>query len=111
MDIKTLFNAYTQLRQDPNQLLKKMNIPTEYANDLGIALNSKTKINELPSYETLEELKKRVLKAHTLDMGILVSKDIHYRFHAKYKGKNCNEKNFAKYIKENYCIELSQIRR
>ena len=33
MDIKKLFNAYTQLRQDPNQLLKKMNIPTEYAND------------------------------------------------------------------------------
>lgn len=30
MDIKALFNAYTQLRQNPNQILQKMNIPTEY---------------------------------------------------------------------------------
>lgn len=33
MNIKALFQAYTQLMQNPNQFLQKMNIPTEYAND------------------------------------------------------------------------------
>ena len=33
MDIKALFNAYTQLMQNPNQFLQKMNIPIEYANN------------------------------------------------------------------------------
>lgn len=33
MNIKALFQAYTQLMQNPNQLLQKLNIPLEYAND------------------------------------------------------------------------------
>ena len=33
MNIKALFQAYTQLMQNPNQFLQKMNIPTEFAND------------------------------------------------------------------------------
>lgn len=33
MNIKALFQAYTQLMQNPNQLLQQLNIPLEYAND------------------------------------------------------------------------------
>ena len=33
INIKALFNAYTQFRQNPNQLLQKLNIPTEYLNN------------------------------------------------------------------------------
>ena len=33
MNVKALFDAYTQFKQNPNQFLQKMNIPTEYAND------------------------------------------------------------------------------
>lgn len=33
MNVKALFNAYTQLMQNPNQFLQKMNIPIEYSND------------------------------------------------------------------------------
>jgi hypothetical protein len=30
MNIRALFQAYTQLRQNPTQFLQKMNIPQEY---------------------------------------------------------------------------------
>lgn len=33
MNVKALFDAYTQLMQNPNQFLQKMNIPVEYSND------------------------------------------------------------------------------
>jgi hypothetical protein len=33
MNIKALFNAYTQLMQNPAQLLQQLNIPQEYVND------------------------------------------------------------------------------
>ena len=33
MNVKVLFEAYSQLMQNPTQFLQKMNIPVEYAND------------------------------------------------------------------------------
>ena len=33
MNVKALFEAYSQLMQNPTQFLQKMNIPVEYAND------------------------------------------------------------------------------
>lgn len=33
MNIKTLFSMYSQLVQNPNQFLEKLNIPQEYANN------------------------------------------------------------------------------
>lgn len=33
MNIKALFEAYTQLMQNPTQMLQKLNIPQEYANN------------------------------------------------------------------------------
>ena len=33
MDVKALFNAYTQLMQNPNQLLQRLNIPNQFANN------------------------------------------------------------------------------
>ena len=33
MNIRALFQAYTQLRQNPSQFLQKMNIPQEYMNN------------------------------------------------------------------------------
>lgn len=33
MNIKALFNAYSQFMQNPNQMLSQMGIPQEYAND------------------------------------------------------------------------------
>ena len=33
MNVKALFNAYSQLMQNPNQFLQRMNIPVEYSND------------------------------------------------------------------------------
>lgn len=33
MNIKALFEAYTQLMQNPTQILQKLNIPQEYANN------------------------------------------------------------------------------
>jgi len=33
MNIKALFNAYTQLMQNPTQILQQLNIPNNYAND------------------------------------------------------------------------------
>ena len=33
MNIKALFEAYTQLMQNPTQVLQKLNIPQEYANN------------------------------------------------------------------------------
>lgn len=33
MDIRALFQAYTQLRQNPGQFLQKFNIPQEYMNN------------------------------------------------------------------------------
>lgn len=33
INVKTLFNMYSQLMQNPNQFLRQLNIPNEYAND------------------------------------------------------------------------------
>ena len=33
MNVKALFEAYTQLMQNPTQVLQKLNIPQEYANN------------------------------------------------------------------------------
>ena len=33
MNMKALFEAYTQLMQNPTQILQKLNIPQEYANN------------------------------------------------------------------------------
>ena len=33
MNVKGLLDAYSQLMQNPNQILQKMNIPNEYANN------------------------------------------------------------------------------
>lgn len=33
MDIRSLFQAYAQLRQNPSQFLQKFNIPQEYMNN------------------------------------------------------------------------------
>lgn len=33
MNIKALFNAYAQFKQNPNQMLKQLNIPDEYQNN------------------------------------------------------------------------------
>lgn len=33
MNIQALFQAYTQLKQNPNQILQQLNIPAEYANN------------------------------------------------------------------------------
>ena len=33
MNIKSLFSAYSQFMQTPNQMLSQMGIPQEYAND------------------------------------------------------------------------------
>lgn len=33
MNIQNLFQAYTQLMQNPSQFLQKLDIPVEYAND------------------------------------------------------------------------------
>ena len=33
MNIKNLFGMYSQLLQNPNQILQQMNIPQEYANN------------------------------------------------------------------------------
>lgn len=33
MNIKALFNAYAQLKKNPNQMLKQLNIPDEYQNN------------------------------------------------------------------------------
>lgn len=37
-NIKNLFQAYTQLMQNPSQFLQKLNIPVEYANDPNAAI-------------------------------------------------------------------------
>lgn len=33
MNIRNLFNMYSQLLSDPNQVLQQLNIPQEYANN------------------------------------------------------------------------------
>lgn len=33
LNIQTLFNAYSQLMQNPTKILQQLNIPQEYAND------------------------------------------------------------------------------
>ncbi len=33
MNVKALFEAYTQLMQNPTQMLQKLNIPQEYASN------------------------------------------------------------------------------
>ena len=33
INVKALFNMYSQLMQNPNQFLSQLNIPNEYAND------------------------------------------------------------------------------
>lgn len=33
MNVKGLLNAYSQLMQNPTQILQQLNIPQEYAND------------------------------------------------------------------------------
>ena len=38
MNVKALFEAYTQLMQNPTQMLQKLNIPIEYANDPNAAI-------------------------------------------------------------------------
>lgn len=38
MNMKVLFEAYTQLMQNPTQFLQKLNIPVEYANDPNAAI-------------------------------------------------------------------------
>ena len=37
MNIQALLQAYTQLKQNPNQILKQLNIPEEYANNPQVA--------------------------------------------------------------------------
>lgn len=38
MNIQNLFQAYTQLMQNPSQFLQRLNIPVEYANDPNAAI-------------------------------------------------------------------------
>ena len=38
MNVKALFEAYSQLMQNPTQFLQKMNIPVEYANNPNAAI-------------------------------------------------------------------------
>ena len=38
MNMQNLFQAYTQLMQNPSQFLQKLNIPVEYANDPNAAI-------------------------------------------------------------------------
>jgi Zn finger protein HypA/HybF involved in hydrogenase expression len=79
--------------------------------EYGIELNNKTRISDFPSYQAFDDARRQIAEAHTISIGILISKKIHYAYHSIYKGEECNEENFADFLLKNYGIELSQIRR
>lgn len=81
------------------------------AEEYGVSIEKNTRICDLQDYDTLDLIRNKVLNAHTLDVGILISKKIHYAFHAKYKGLEANESNFDNFIKSNYGKGLSEVKK
>lgn len=96
---------------DVHHIVPLRTIIKPIADEYGVLINSRTKISDFPDYKILDDIRSRVVNAHDIDTGILISKKIHYQYHGLYKGKNCNEHTFESFLREKYDVELSTIRR
>ena len=96
---------------DVHHIVSLESIYKPIADKYGIEINNKTKISDLPNYQTLVDIRKEVAARHSLDIGILISKKIHYEYHSLYKGVECSETNFAEFLKNKYNVDLSSIKR
>lgn len=96
---------------DVHHIVPLRSIYEPIMNDYGMVLRTDTKISDFPDYKSFDDVRRRVFEAHTPNIGILISKDIHYAYHAIYKGDDCSEKTFAKFLLDKYNVRLSKIRR
>lgn len=74
-------------------------IVEESCNELNLPLNRKLKDYENEDYKNLEAL---VLKKHTDDIGILLQRKVHQKFHSIYGIRNTTVKDFNEFIENNY---------
>lgn len=96
---------------DVHHIIPLKSIYEPIAKEYGVKITTKTKISDLPSYGVLDEIRKRVIEAHSIDYGILISKKIHNEYHALYRYKKCTKENFADFLKARYNTELAKIRK
>ena len=116
-DVRTAYNNTCPITGeqgdlcDVHHIVPLRSIYKPIADEYGVEINQRTKISDIPEYDILDKIRERTAEAHTVNIGILISKKIHYQYHALYKGKNCNEKTFEHFLKDKYNVELSTIRR
>lgn len=79
-------------------------IITESCKELNLPLYRKLKDYSIEDYKKLESL---VLKKHTLDVGILLQRKVHKKFHSIYGVKNTTVEQFNEFIKNHYPQKLN----
>ena len=68
-----------------------------------------TKIKDMESYEEFEKIKNAIVNRHDLSTGILISKDVHRKFHKQYGYGDNTPSQFEDFLNKNYGIHLSDI--
>lgn len=112
IDIMESFNYSCCITNENNgdlvihHLYSLINIIKDSCNELEIPF--KRKIGDYTS-EELIKLQNLVLKKHNLYSGIVISKDIHYKFHAIYGLGNNTKEQFNEFLIKNYDITLEEI--
>ena len=66
---------------------------------------------DLNGNEELNDLIADVVERHTLDMGVLISKDIHKKFHSEYGYGNNTPDQFNEFLINHYNITLEDVRK
>ena len=71
----------------------------ECCKELNLPLHRKLKDYSMEDYKNLENL---ILKKHTIDIGILLQRKVHRKFHSIYGLKNTTIEQFNEFIKNHY---------
>lgn len=87
-----------------HHLIPFKKIVEESCKELNLPLHRKLKDYSIEEYKNLEAL---VLKKHTLDVGILLQRKVHAKFHSIYGVKNTTIKQFNEFIKNHYPQKLN----
>ena len=78
-------------------------------NKYGKQMHLKDKVRDFDSYDQFDKIRNEFLKMHTPDVGILLSKEIHRKFHALNYNKQYGIKEFEQFLKDYYNVNLYDI--
>lgn len=75
----------------------------------GLSVQLKSTINEFPSYDIFDQMRRETVEAHTLDTGIFVSTGIHRLFHKVYGTTKETQKDFDEFLCQYFNTSLDEI--